>query len=66
MTTTAVIKESIYEDLCTISEVQSIIIWAGNVYHTGRHVAGEVESSISGSIGSKKKELLRLAWAFEI
>jgi len=34
--------------------------------HTGRCGAGEVaESSISGSINIKKRETLRLAWAFE-
>ena len=58
MITAALIKESIYGDLRTVSEVQSIIILAGNTYHTGRHVAGEVESSISRSTGSKKKEIM--------
>ena len=40
--------------------------WWGAWRHTGRHGAREIgESSTSGSTGSRKREKLDLAWAFE-
>lgn len=33
--------------------------------YTSRHAAAEVERSVSGSIGSRRREPLGLTWAFE-
>jgi hypothetical protein len=51
--------------LLTVSELWPDIIMGGRP--KGRHGAGKVaESSTSGSTGSRNREKLGLAWAFEI